>query len=167
MMNKRKTIILYGTIAVITIIIAALLVYSNRTDTYDSTGGSGAVPAGTVTLRGYELKPDASKKLSLGGYFASYQQLAISSYLGAVLFEKEPLTEYFGAINPGSITINYSTNIISFNATIEKPAATYTINYNLVTDEMTLYDEAGNSIRPTLNPDGTPFAPKTKANRLN
>jgi hypothetical protein len=156
-MNTKKYIAIAAVlISIIVVLILFFNLYHKETDPI-FTGGSGVSKPGYLVLTGYEEPSNDSSKIPLGKFLNTDQQAKIRSFLGALLFEKKPLSEYKGVIEPGSVNVDYKTSAINFKAKIEAPKITYTVNYNTVTDNMTVTNEKGTSLRPSHKPDGTPF----------
>jgi len=162
---NRKYIIIAAVILLIIVSILAVI-YKNMSKYPANTGGSGVSQPGTLILKGYEVESNDNSKIRLGTFFSSTQQKNISLFLGALLFEKEPLASYSGTVQPGSVDVNYQTSVITFKVKIKKPDTLYTVTYNTLNDDMNVFDEKNQSLKPTLNPDGTPFKSFRTSSRL-
>lgn len=142
---KIKTSIIASLIIIAILGAVSIFVLLNRTTDPEFTGGSGEPEKGYLVLRGYETKSNSNNKMSLGVYFTTTQQRAIRSFLEVQLFKIKQNKEYFGDVIPGSVDVNYRTNVVQFKVQIEDPEIIYTVQYNPVTDDMTVIDEDGNT----------------------
>lgn len=138
-MNKRAAIIAGVFGVIVLIIIGSFLFRRNDPNLY--TGGSGQAEVGTLILTGYDTPSNDSAKVPIGEFLSSDQQVAIRKRLEGLLYKKQPEEEYRGKIAPGSVAVNYTTNVIQFKVEVQKPSLTYTVNYNPVNDEMSVLDE--------------------------
>ena len=155
-MNKKVIAISVCIIAICTITLVSVY-YTNKSKQPSYTGGSGAIAQGTLVLKGYEVASNDSSNIRLGNYFNTTQQANISNFIGALLYEKEQKSTYEGTVVEGSVEVDYKTSIIQFMVEIKDPAVAYKVTYNTLNDDMNVFSEQGQSLHPTLNPDGTPF----------
>lgn len=139
--------LIIGVVLVVSAIYA--LLNNDKKEATGPTGGSGALPVGSLVLQGYDIPTTNSPtKTPVGKYLSRAQQSNIRLYLEALLYNKKPQSEYRGTIVSGSPSIDYRTNILTFKVEITDPAVTYTIHYTITGTEMRVFDEQGKEIKP-------------------
>lgn len=145
---NRRIVIVVGGFFLLVILVFSIFFLTNKSsgEATGSTGGSGQLPVGSLVLYGYETSANTGSKLPVGRFLSVDQQSMIESKLEEILFEEDPKREYRGEIVPGTVNVDYQTNVITFDIKIEEPSSTYTINFNTVTDEISILNEQGNPI---------------------
>lgn len=165
MRYTRKNLIIILLLCV-TLVGIGTVFFLQRPRPQPSTGGSGVADPGYVILTGYETRSNDTSKIKLGSFLSSDQQTKIRLFMSAVLFEKNPKTVYEGVIAPGSFTVDYQTSVLTFKIDIKDPKSTYTVSFRTLDDTMTVLDENGQPLTPTVNPDGTPFTSFRSSSQL-
>jgi hypothetical protein len=138
---NRQVYVIFGSLVIIILAIIGIFILANRSSSNNYTGGSLQLEAGYLVLRGYETPSNDRSKIPLGQFLSTGKQVDIRTSLQAVLYKNEVQEEYTGTVVPGSVNVNYLTNIIEFKAKIEKPEVTYTVRYNTISEELTILDE--------------------------
>ena len=147
--RKNITIITISMIVILVLIAILIFIYRPKSADPIFTGGSGIPLTGQLVLYGYETPTTNSKtRTPIGNYLSTPQQTQIRFFLEALLYNKKPLQEYKGTIVPGSVSMDYGTNVIAFKVKIEDPATIYTVRYTVTGTEIHVFGEDGKEITP-------------------
>jgi len=132
--QKRILLIILTVLVLVGIVLLLLPRGNNAVDI--ETGGAGQAPYGTLTL--YNIDTPSKAGVPLGEYLSIKQIQDIQSALQAKSQEIKSLALYDAYVKDGSILIDYSKNVINFQADVKQLNTSFTVAVDLTTDNITV-----------------------------